>query len=171
MNNKKGLTLIELLIVISIITILATSSINLFNLVQKRKISKDIDTIISALNSAKYKAFVEKRTCGLWWNNSKNFKTIELRCDSDNDGQITDNNGYDIIKTLNLSVAFQDGNRKFISFLKEGITFNVVTLCPKDFKNLPSKSCILVSNTRILRGYLKITSSTQCNSTYCIPNL
>ena len=155
--KQEGLTLLELLIVMALLTILAGFSINwVRGAVKKQRIAKDIKLIFGTLQEARYQAFARKTTCGLVFGNST-FSSFELRCDSNADGSFTDDT-YTLLQRTSLSTTFSTGRTK-IGFSKEGFTHDNTTIHTVERDNLPEYSCIVVSMTRIKMGTWNVQDS------------
>ncbi len=152
----KGFTLLELVIIIGIISLVSSLGILAFNYwIKKFNIQNDTKLIFSILNEARTMAFTNKKTCGILWKEDK-FKSIELRCDTNNDDKIDDNNGYQVIKKITLKTYFYSNlSCKYVRFEKEGFAKDSGSIMSsiKDIK--PRYNCVKLFKTRIKLGHLE----------------
>lgn len=152
MDRKiRGVTLIELLIALSILAILLGIGIPQFNVWKKKyDIQEDTKALYSSLQQARMKSFVEKRVCGVYWGDTSSFSKAYLRCDTDNDGEIDDNGGFEELSQLDLKSNFQcsHGYLKF----NRGIAVNFNNIHPVDTSVETSNNCVSVSATRVKIG-------------------
>ncbi len=151
MKHLYGLTLLEVLVVLALIVVLSGFSLNwMRGMVKKHRIATEIQLLFSALNEARYLAFTRKATCGLVIGNNT-FDSAEVRCDTDYDGDLEDQDGFQVLEALRFRERYISG-RTEVAFSKEGFTSDTTTIRPQDTNILPEYSCILVSNTRIKMG-------------------
>ncbi len=150
----KGLTLIEILIVMVIIAILSTLSYNGYSKwVQKQKIEKDTRILYTQILESRIKAFTEKITCGITWENSV-FNEIHFRCDNDSDEEINDDGGYIEIKSVKLHSFFKSTfESQFLKFTPQGFSNTWGTLYSTQDNIKPEYNCITVSLTKVRMGY------------------
>jgi len=162
MDRKiKGFTLIEMLVVLSIMAILFSIGIPAYTKwVTKYKIQNDTKTIFGVLNQARIKAFSEKKICGIRWSGST-FSQIELRCDNNYDGDIDDTN--ELIQKIDLKTSFKDGSSNKVIFKKEGFGTSK-TICTTMPENNSKYNCIKISSTRILMGHY---NGGDCDGDHC----
>jgi len=145
-KREKGLTLIELIVVITILSILLTiATIEYSRWIRKISVENDTKKIFALLNEARAKAFVEKRVCGVLFND----KEARLVCDTDMDNSITDEAG-----SIN-KITLKNNFVKTFSYARFGIdgTASILgTIYATDISSNPNYSCISISRTRIKMG-------------------
>ena len=104
--DKKGVTLIELIVVISITVIIMSIAIPMYNRwVKKESVSGDVQKIYSTLNELRLKAFVGKEECKMQWANNP-FKKAYLYCGGKNIGEIKLKNNFEA--SMKLGVSYVD---------------------------------------------------------------
>jgi len=112
-DNKKGLTLLELLIVLAAIGIAATFAIpNLSNFTTSRLAEKDIATIRSLIDYAKTTSFSKSRTMVLVQTNNS-IKISKLRSNDPTQclGSVDDDKEYTEVQILKSTVKAKHDNK------------------------------------------------------------
>ena len=145
-SRKEGFSLIELLIVISIIAILSYFGINyILSVMEKSKIEKDLKRMYGLLQEARIKAFSEKKefTFSLDLINKKaciKEGTTDIKCVD------LDDNNYSLSGSINIDKrgTFTGGTIRYIG--------NVSNL---------AYNCIVISNIRVKLGVY--------NGSKCVP--
>lgn len=154
MKALRGITLLELMVVLAILVVMASFVIPaLGEWKRKYDIEHTIKTLYAALNEARMKAFSQKRVCGLLWNNSP-LSQVELRCDTDADGDLTDTNGYERIWTKSLKVPLEAsfGGMTQCAFNSKGFADTWGNFHYSGQGLNPDYSCVTVARTRIKMG-------------------
>jgi prepilin-type N-terminal cleavage/methylation domain-containing protein len=141
LHNKKGLTLIELIVVVSIMAIIMSIAIPMYNkYVQKANIEQEIKKIFTTLNQARIKAFTQKEECRIYWD-SNPFTVLHATCGGDT-------------TSITLKFKFQgniSSNAKYVSFSMDGTSNqNGSIYCSAKIKS--KYSCIKISRNRIILG-------------------
>ena len=148
----RGLTFIEIIITITIVVILASASMSAYTAwIKKQKGEKDLNKMISILNSARYKSTFEKRICGICWDNPNNIKEASLLCDTDGNGNLLDEGSINLGKSVFYFGFNSTNNIRCIKFQTEGTTTTWTSLKLTVPLNLPY-NCIKVSYARIIRA-------------------
>jgi len=154
-NGKEGVTFLELMVVIAIVAILALLALpGLGQWKRKYDVETTIREVYNALNEARMRAFSEKRVCGLAWNSSP-VSQLELRCDTDGDGKITDSDGFEGIWTKSLKVALDAafvGGATRCTFNYKGFANTLGNFHYSGSDVSPEYSCVIVARTRIKMG-------------------
>lgn len=158
MRSSRGVTLLEIMVVIAIAAVLALLAIpGLGQWKRRYDVETTIRDVYNALNEARMRAFSEKRVCGLWWSGGA-VNQIELRCDTNDDGSITDAGGFDTVWTKSLKIALSTNFGNVCTFSGKGFANR------KDFDDTLGNfryggtdvdaeyDCVVVSRTRIKMG-------------------
>lgn len=146
-----GITLIELLMVLSIMAIILSIAIPQYTKWKKKyDVQEDVKNIYSLLQDARMRSFVEKRVCGLYWGTTSEFNQVSLRCDTDDDGDINDSEGYVTIINLKLKTNFESSDT-YIKFSR-GVAVNFNNIHSTNPNLLELNDCVVVSATRVKVG-------------------
>jgi len=158
MRSPRGLTLVELMVVLAILVILAGFALpGLREWKQKYDIETAMRQLYVALNEARMRAFNDKRTCGLVWE-KKPVSVIKLCCDSDGDGEIEDE---EELWRKDLKVALETNIvNAYCTFSHKGFS-NTVGRFYYVVETNADYDCIIISKTRIKMG--------KQNGDHCIP--
>ena len=99
MNKKKGLTLLEILVVLTLMLVLSSISLPKFREILKNMhLRNAASTLYGDLMFARVKAIEKKLPCGILFNLDAN--NYNVFCDNDNSGNYTD--GDEILKNINI---------------------------------------------------------------------
>ena len=150
--NNKGLTLIELMVVIAIIAMLASFALTGYRAARNKvKVESEIKALYGDLQNARLRAFAEKRAWGIYWGSSP-FTSYDVRYDTDGDGNLTDSGGYGSAGTIsNLEFPIKvNTSSKCVIFKKSGLTTTLLSFYIDGTE--AEYDCISVSATRIKMG-------------------
>ncbi len=151
--NNRGLTLIEIMVVIAIVAMLATFALHGYSASEKKvKVEREIKALYANLQAARLRAFAEKRVWGITWSGSP-FTSYEVRYDTDGDESITDSGGYVSAGTVS-GLAYPitcNVSYNHVLFMTNGLSRNQLTFYVAQ-SNEAEYDCIAVSKTRIKMG-------------------
>ncbi len=150
-TNNKGITLIEIVIVVAVIAVIVLiAGVQFQGMKKKYDVESITKNIYADLMEARYRAFSENNTYGLYWGSSP-FNSYELRRDNSNNGNIT--NGYNISRPVSLENDFKrNGSSSYVKFNEKGTADNYLTIYYDDSSIESEYSCVSVSITRTKMG-------------------
>ena len=158
--NKKGFTLIELMVVIAIVAMLATLALTGYHSTREKvKVENEIKALYGNLQNAKMRAFAEKRMWGLVWS-SVPFTSYEMRYDTDGDDDITDSGGYNSTGTVSdLQYPInRTTSLNYVTFKASGLSNNELSFYVDSAPDA-EYDCVKVTQTRIKMGKWNATSN------------
>ncbi len=153
MKNKKGFSVIELIVVVGIMAIIATMAIPSFTKWKtKYSIESDVKSIAAFLQEARMKAFTEKIELDVVSDNGK----ICFKCDSG------DNDCISTYGTGNISCLELDNSFTFSNFgiTKRGTMANRTISYSGNYEGDINYDCVAVKNIRVKIG--KLNASNKC---------
>ena len=159
--NKKGFTLIELMVVVAIVAMLATLALTGYHSTREKvKVENEIKALYGNLQNAKMRAFAEKRVWGIYWGSSP-FTSYEMRYDTDGDESITDSGGYNSTGTVSdlqypIESSFS-GSATYVRFYPSGLTTSLGSFHVNSSE--AEYDCVSVANSRIKMGKWSATSN------------
>ena len=145
-GKMKGLTLIELMVVIAIIAILASFSfVDYTSWVESQKAQDSVERLYKLIMLARTKSFFEKKKCGVCWDSTENVREFSLKCDNNGNGRLDDN---ETMSTEKLKFGFRTPDRRCVEFYLEGFTKDVGTFELESDVDVPYRK-IVVSKRKI----------------------
>lgn len=147
-RRTTGLTLLELMVILALIVIMAGFVVPGIGTWKKRyDVENTIKDLYRILQDVRIKAFTEKRACGITFG-SNHFSRLNIACDEDNDGDITDENGTPFALRVEVAVT---GNHTYCEFSPKGFANTLMSFYVADNYDA-DYSCVKVSQTRIKTG-------------------
>jgi len=139
LHNREGVTLIELVVVMSIMAIIMSIAIPMYSKYERRvNVERETKKVFTVLNQARLKAFTQKEDCKVEWD-SNPFTLLHRMCGSDN-------------ATTTLKCEFQSrisSNVLYVKFSMGGVSKQTGSIhCEEDAKY----NCVNISKTRIILG-------------------
>ena len=154
--NSKGLTLIELMVVLAIIAMLATFALTGYHATtQKVKVESEIKALYGNLQNARMRAFAEKRVWGVCWSGSS-FTSYSLGYDNNGDGSIDNYTGT--VSDLAYPVKVNSNSTTCAKFNPSGWARSLTTFHIEGVDDA-EYDCVSVSKTRIKMGKWDESSS------------
>lgn len=154
--DSRGVTLTELAVVIAIAAIVAVLAIpGIGAWKRKYDVETTVKEMYNALSEARMTAFSQKRVCGVVWSGSS-LNQVTLQCDTDDDGDITDAGGFEVLWTKTLKRSLDENlSGTMCAFSIKGFTVDVNSQGSffyggTDVK--PEYSCVAVERSRTKMG-------------------
>ena len=143
----KGLTLIELMVVIAIIVILASFSfVGYSSWVETQRAQDSVERLYKLLMHARSKSFFEKKMCGVCWNDTYGeVKKFFLKCDENGNGNLNDDVAISV-EELKYGFKVPNVNEGCVRFYTEGYTNNIGTFVLKGDVDVPYKKVVISWN-------------------------
>lgn len=156
MRRKNGFTLVEVMVVVSIIILLLAWGIPSYSAwKRKHDVEGQMLGLYNNLQVARMTAYGRKVVTAVWWGSGASISSYQVKMDSDNDGTFNDAGDTAVGASVSVGTAITvspaqnsisfDG-RGFLNQAISPVTFSVAT------NTGAAINCLTVSSTRIMTG-------------------
>jgi len=151
----RGLTLVEILVTMVVLLILLGKGIYwMRGMAQKSLIAAEVNRVQNLIEEARHRSLAYGGgVCGVCFSTSASFDRAEVRCDTDGDGDLSDDGGYVTLRRERLGVAFSSREGRVCEVFRRGYALGSDVVFVASDGELPHESCVVIGTTRTEAGY------------------